>query len=167
MLFYLSGSIEYAPDRGLGWRAFLAPFLHSLGHDFYDPASDEKKNLDDEEVRAFRTWKTTDLPRFQATLRKIIAWDLDWIEHRADAVICYWDQHAARGAGTQAELTAAHRRGIPVYLVLGMPLEQASGWVLGCASHVFHDFKGLQAFLAGQDAGHPDGADIMTREIIQ
>jgi hypothetical protein len=92
------------------------------------------------------------LPRFQATVRKIIAWDLDWIEHKSDYVICYWDEAAARGAGTQGELTFAHRLGIPVYLVLGMSQSQVSGWILGCATEVFTDFDGLKQFLMSKHA---------------
>ena len=147
MRAYLSGSIEYSPDFGKAWRAQITPFLRTLGHDVYDPALDEKKNLSDEEVREFRRWKATDLPRFQATVRKIIAWDLEWIEQRSDYVVCYWDQYAGRGAGTQGELTVAHRAGIPVYLVLGMPAEKVSGWILGCATEVFASFDALKSFL--------------------
>lgn len=147
MLVYLSGSIEYAPDKGTTWRASLTPFLRSLGHEVYDPASDVKKNLTDEEVREFRKWKTSDLERFQATIRKIIAWDLDYVEHKCDYVIAYWDEAAQRGAGTGAELTMAHRREIPVYMVIGVPVGQISGWILGCATEIFDDFDQLQAFL--------------------
>jgi hypothetical protein len=152
MRAYLSGSIEYSPDLGKGWRAQIAPFLRALGHEVYDPAADEKKNLTDEEVREFRDWKTADLVRYQAVLRKIIAWDLDWIESRADYVICYWDAAAARGAGTQGELTFAHRSGIPVYLVLGMPARVVSGWILGCATKIFVNFAELQSFLTSRYA---------------
>ena len=148
MLVYLSGSIEYAQDKGTTWRASLAPFLRSLGHEVYDPAADVKKNLSDEEVRDFRKWKTSDLARFQGTVRKIIAWDLDYVEHKCDYIIVFWDEGAQRGAGTGAEMTMAHRRGIPVYMVAGVPIEQISGWILGCATEIFTDFEHLQAFLA-------------------
>ena len=127
----------------------ITPFLRELGHDVYDPALDEKKNLEDVEVREFRKWKTTDLPRFQQAVRKIIEWDLDWIE-KSDYVVCFWDDAAGRGAGTQGELTFAHRKGIPVYMVLGMPLADVSGWILGCASEVFESFDQLKMFLARQ-----------------
>lgn len=147
MLAYLSGSIEYSPDYGKSWRAEITPFLRELGHDVYDPALDEKKNLEEEEVREFRRWKTTDFARFQNTIRKIIAWDLDWIEHRSDYILCFWDEAAARGAGTQGELTMAHRMGLPVYLVIGMPLGKVSGWILGCATEVFENFDDLKQFL--------------------
>lgn len=147
MLAYLSGSIEYSADFGKSWRAEITPFLSELGHEVYDPALDEKKNLDDHEVREFRRWKTADLSRFQTTIRKIIAWDLDWIEQKSDYVICFWDEAAARGAGTQGELTLAHRIEMPVYIVLGMPLEKVSGWILGCATEVFENFEQLKSFL--------------------
>ncbi len=147
MLIYLCGAIEYAPDKGKGWRAALTPLLRELGHDVYDPAEDERKNLDDTELREFRGWKRSDPERFRRTVRKIIAWDLDWIEQRADCVVAFWDEYAPRGGGSGGELTVAHRRGIPVYLVTGMPVEQISGWILACASEVFSDFRQLRNFL--------------------
>ncbi len=146
MLFYLAGSIEYSPDFGKSWRAQITPALTALGHEIYDPAEDEQKNLSDTEVREFRSWKTSDLERFQHTVRKIIAYDLDVIEHRCDGIVCYWDEHAGRGAGTQGELTFAHRLGIPVYLICGMPVEQVSGWLLGCATEVFTSFEKFHEF---------------------
>lgn len=156
MLIYLSGAIEYAPDHGKGWRAELTPWLRALGHEVYDPAEDEQKNLTDQERREFRGWKDTAPDRFRAVLRKIIAWDLDWID-RSDCIIVLWDQYTQRGAGTSAELTVGHRRGIPVYLVAGMPVGQVSGWILGCASEVFSDFDELRAFLLrGSGSAQPD-----------
>ena len=154
MLFYLAGSIEYSPDLGKGWRAEITPLLKSLGHQVYDPAEDEKKNLTETEMREFRAWKSTDLPRFQQTVRKIIAYDLDFIERRCDAIVCYWDSYAGRGAGTQGELTFAHRLGIPVYMICGVPVEEISGWLLACASEVFTDFGSFRDFMTG----HADAA---------
>ena len=147
MVIYLSGAIEHAPDYGKAWRTELTPRLRALGHQVYDPATDEKKNLSEEEVRNFRAWKRSDLDRFRRTVRKIIAWDMEWIERRADCVVCYWDEHCSKGAGTQAELTAGYRRGMPVYLVAGVPVEQISGWILGCATRIFSSFDELHAFL--------------------
>jgi nucleoside 2-deoxyribosyltransferase len=146
MFFYLAGSIEYSPDKGKGWRLQIAPALKELGHQVYDPAEDELKNLDESEAREFRSWKQTDLDRFRRTVQKIIAYDLDLIEHRANAIVCYWDEHAGRGAGTQGELTFAHRLGIPVYLICGVPVEQISGWLLACATEIFSSFDDFRIF---------------------
>jgi len=153
MLFYLAGSIEYSPDLGKAWRAEITPLLESLGHTVYDPALDELKNLTADEVAQFRSWKSSDLDRFQQTIRKIIAYDLDLIEHRCDALVCYWDQYAGRGAGTQGELTFAHRLGMPVYMICGVPVEQISGWLLGCATEVFTGSDEFRAFATEHLAG--------------
>src|SRR5262249_43400253 len=116
VLVYLSGSIEFSPDFGKGWRAEVTPLLKSLGHDVYDPAEDEKKNLTDIEVREFRSWKKDDLPRFRHTVRKIIAYDLDLIEHQCDAIVCYWDQYGGGRARRQGGTTFSHPSGLPVDL---------------------------------------------------
>jgi nucleoside 2-deoxyribosyltransferase len=144
---YLSGAIEHSADGGRGWRAEMASFLSRIGHGAYDPAADEKKCLSDEEVAGFRRWKIEDPPRFRATVRKIIGWDLDRVEKECDYVIAHWDAASAQGGGTAAEITLAHRLGKPVYVVLGMPVESASGWILAAADEVFEDFEQLRAFL--------------------
>jgi nucleoside 2-deoxyribosyltransferase len=100
-------------------------------------------------VAHFREWKSTDLERFRRVVRKIIQFDLDLIENKADYVICHWDADAAASTsgGTPAELTIAFRKGIPIYLVTEMPPEQVSGWMLACADHVFRSVEELKKFL--------------------
>ncbi len=133
MLAYLCGPIEFAADGGKMWRRKLMPFLSDeLGHRVYDPAEDEKKNLTDEEVLHFREWKQTDIESFRRVVRKIIQFDLDLIENKADY---------------SAELTVAYRKGIPVYLVTQLPIEQISGWMLACADQVFGSIDELKKFL--------------------
>jgi hypothetical protein len=149
MLAYLCGPIEFAEDGGRLWRRKVAPFLRDqIGHRVYDPAEDELKNLTPEEAAHFREWKTNDLDRFRRTVRKIIAFDLDLIENKADYLICFWPSATAQSGGTPAELTVAHRKGIPVYLVTPVPLEQVSGWMLGCSDQLFKSIEDLKEFLA-------------------
>lgn len=151
MLAYLCGPIEFAVDSGKLWRRKLTPFLRSeLGHRVYDPAEDEKKDLTDEEVAHFREWKTNDLERFRRVVRKIIQFDLNLIENKADYVICYWEGSGAQSGGTPAELTAAYRKGIPVYLVSELPFDQISGWMLACADQMFGSLEELKKFLAAR-----------------
>lgn len=151
MLAYLSGPIEFAGDGGKLWRRKLAPFLRDqLGHRVYDPAEDEKKNLTEEESANFRAWKGSDTERFRRVVRKIIAFDLDLVENKADYLICYWEASATQSGGTSAELTVAHRKGIPVYLVTPLPLDEISGWMLGCSDMVFPSVEALKEFLAAR-----------------
>jgi len=151
MLVYLCGPIEFASDGGKMWRRKLAPFLtEQLGHRVYDPAEDERKSLTDEEIQHFREWKLTDVERFRRVIRKIIQFDLDLIENKADYVVCYLDDSAKAGVlsgGTPAELTFAYRKGIPVYLVTTLAPDQISGWMLACADRVFDSVDTLKKFL--------------------
>ncbi len=130
------------------WRRKLMPFLRDeLGHRVYDPAEDERKNLTDDELAHFRDWKKTDVERFRRVVRKIIHFDLDLIENKADYLICYWGDASALSGGTSAELTAAYRKGIPVYLVTELEPHQLSGWMLACADRVFASVDELKEFL--------------------
>ncbi len=151
MLAYLCGPIEFADGGGKLWRRKLTPFLREgLGHRVYDPAEDEKKNLTGEESANFRAWKQTDVERFRRVVRKIIQFDLDLIENKADYLICYLDQSAGQSGGTPAELTAAFRKGIPVYLVTPVNVSEISGWMIACADRIFSTIEQLKEFLSAR-----------------
>jgi len=148
MLAYLSGSIENSPDGGRAWRAALKPFLaETLRHQIYDPAEAIPQLLGAETYESFRGWKTSDPDRFRATVRRVIAHDLEVLTTRTSYVICNWDEYVLKGGGTQGELTVAYYRSIPVYLVTHVPLENISGWILGCADLVLPNFAELRKFL--------------------
>jgi hypothetical protein len=150
MLAYLCGPND-SDDGGRLWRRKLAPFLRDqLGHRVYDPAEDARKNLTDEEAANFRSWQTTDLERFRRAARKMIAFDLDLLEHKADYLICFWDGVSAQNAGTPPALVAAHRKGIPVYLVSPLPVEEIDMWLLGCSDQLFLSIEDLKEFLAAR-----------------
>lgn len=133
------------------WRQKLASFLREqLGHRVYDPADDEKKNLTDEEATHFREWKTADVERFRRVVRKIIQFDLDLIENKADYLVCFWADTNTQSGGTSAELTMAYRKGIPIYMVTPLPLAEISGWMLACADQVFPSVEDLKTFLSSR-----------------
>lgn len=149
MLAFLCGGMEYSPDGGRLWRERIRLWLEqNLNHRVYDPTEEARRLLSEEELRNLASWKTTDLERYRRTMRIVINHDLDIMAGRADYVVCLWDEAAARGGGTHAELTAAYRKGIPVYLVTEFPVAEISGWVVGCADRVFPNFDELKAFLA-------------------
>jgi nucleoside 2-deoxyribosyltransferase len=141
--------MENAPDGGRAWRERMRAWIqNSFNHRVYDPTQEAQRILSEEELGNLAGWKSTDVERYRKVMRFIINHDLDVMASQADYVVCYWDEAAARGGGTQAELTAAYRKGIPVYLVTEMPAEEVSGWVVGCADKIFSSFDGLKAFLS-------------------
>jgi hypothetical protein len=151
MLAYLCSPIEFVEQDSKLWRLKLAPFLQEkLLHRAYDPVEDSRKNLTPEEIENFHRWKMTDMERFRRVARRLIASNLETIERLADYVICYWDSDTEQNGGMCAQLTAAHRKGIPVYLIATVPVEQISGWALGCSDQIFSSVDSLKFFLASR-----------------
>ena len=156
MLAFLCGAMEYASDGGATWRERLRLWIQeNLNHRVYDPVVEAQRLFSAEELSGLPAWKTSDPERYRRTIRIAINHDLDVMTRQADYVICLWDEAAARGGGTQAELTTAYRKGICVYMVTEMPASEISGWVLACTDRVFSNFEELKSFLAstyGKDA---------------
>lgn len=148
MLAFLCGGMEYAAEGGRAWRERIGLWLRdTLNHRVYDPTIGAQRLFSAEELRDLPAWKTADSERFRRALRIVINHDLDVMARQADYVVCLWDEAAARGGGTQAELTAAYRKGIPVYLVTELSSEEISGWIVGCTDRVFASFDELKSFL--------------------
>ncbi len=145
MLAFLCGGMEFAPKDGREWRKDLGNWLYrNLNHKVYDPTQEAKLILSAEDLAGLDRWKQSEPMRFRTLMRRIINHDLNIMAHQTDYVICYWDQAAAQGGGTQAELTAAFRKSLPIYLVSELPVSEISGWVLGCADYVIPGFKKLK-----------------------
>jgi len=148
MLAFLCGGMEYAPEGGRQWRQRMRLWIQeNLNHRAYDPVEEARRILSEEEWHNLRAWKNSDPERHRRVMRFVINHDLDMMASQADYVVCYWDEAAAQGGGSQAELTAAYRKGIPVYLLTEVPVEQISGWVVGCADKIFSTVGELKLFL--------------------
>ena len=149
MLAFLCGGMEFSPDGGREWRERSRLWIEdNLHHRVFDPVVEARRILTPEELENFQKWKTTDIDRYRRLMRFIIRHDLEVMANQTDYVVCYWDEAAVRGGGSHSELTMAHHKGIPIYLVTAMPVEAISGWVLGCTDRIFPDFEQLESFLA-------------------
>ncbi len=149
MNVYLSGGMEYADGEGIHWRREIQEWLESnLHHRVFNPNVESDRffhqhypDLD------FRKLKFQDMTRYTDIIQRLVDIDCREIAHHSDYVICYWDEGAARGAGTKGELTMAKFFGKPVYLVTSYPLHDLPGWVLGCVTKTFRSFDELRGFL--------------------
>jgi hypothetical protein len=149
MRVYLSGGMEYAVGEGVQWRKEMQDWLENrITHTVFNPNIESDKffnarypNVD------FRELKVRDIAKYQEIVRHLVEIDCAEIAERSDYVICYWDDGAAKGAGTKGELTMAKYFNKPVYLVTSYPLQDIPGWVLGCATKTFANFETLKDFL--------------------
>lgn len=121
----------------------------NLRHDVFNP-NVESERLFDTTYRGidFRKLKSENLEQYRKIAQHLVEIDCNEIARRTDYVICYWDEGAAKGAGTKGELTMAKFFGKPVYLVTKFSLHELPGWVLGCVTKTFPDFSGLKQYLA-------------------
>ncbi len=146
---YLSGGMEYAPGEGRDWREELQGWLErELGWEVFNPNRESDRTL---AVlcpgRDMRALKRDDPPEYRRIVSALVDLDCREIAERSDAVLCYWDDGAVRGAGTKGELTMARFFRKPVYLVTAIPHADIPGWVLGCTTEFFPDFGELRRFL--------------------
>ncbi len=151
MRAYLSGGMEYAENEGVNWRKELQEWVeHQLGHSVFNPNVESNRFFSSNYPGVdFRGLKTSNIDTYQEIVRRLVEVDCREIAERSDYVICYWDDGAARGAGTKGELTMARFFGKPVYLVTSFPMHQIPGWVLGCITRTFGTFDELKSFLSG------------------
>ena len=148
--------MEYASDGGAAWRERMRMWIQdNLNHRVYDPVVEARKLFSAGELRDLPGWKVSDTERYRRAMRIAINHDLDVMTRQADYVLCLWDEAAAQGGGTQAELTTAYRKGIPVYMVTEMPQEKISGWVLACTDRTYSTFDELKTFLTTTYAKDP------------
>jgi len=152
MRFYLSGGMEYASDEGRDWRTLLQEWLEQELH-----ASVFNPNVESDRLFAtrhagvdFRKLKAGDPARYRMIAAELVEADCHEIAERSDAVICYWDASAMRGAGTKGELTMARFFHKPVYMVTAIPEQEIPGWVLGCVTRMFGGFEELKEWLKRQ-----------------
>lgn len=152
MKVYLSGGMEYADGEGFQWRQELQTWIEqNLKHKCFNPNHESNIFFDTHYPSVdFRTLKTQDIDLYKTIATKLVEIDSNEIAHNTDYLICYWDNGAAKGAGTKGELTMAKFFGKPVYLVTSFPLSDIPGWVLGCTTKFFGSFDEIKTFLSSQ-----------------
>ncbi|MFH2003609.1 MAG: hypothetical protein ABIK27_02525, partial [Bacteroidota bacterium] len=119
MRVYLSGGMEYADGEGIHWRQDLQNWIEKkLNHECFNPNVESNIFFDKHYPSVnFRELKMQDIDLYKSIATKLVEIDSKEIAERTDYLICYWDNGAAKGAGTKGELTMAKYFGKPVYLV--------------------------------------------------
>jgi hypothetical protein len=141
--------MEYAANEGRDWRETMQQFFEDeLGWTVFNPNRESERFFQKNwPGMDFRAVKTQDIERYRKIVSRLVDIDSHEIAERTDVVVCYWDEGAAKGAGTKGELTMARFFGKPVYMVTSIPAQEIPGWVLGCTTRRFATFSELTEFL--------------------
>jgi hypothetical protein len=153
---YLAGAMEKANKLGSEWREAVTPFLEDLGLEVLNPVLFEPEQLRGLQPKrlpeGYTHWH--DLRhasdehlrvRFKKYMRRIINYDINIVKSEADFILVLWDESAAKGAGTHAELTEAFLHNKPVYCVEYSPLP---AWAYACCSHIRKNWDEMYKLLA-------------------
>jgi hypothetical protein len=154
MKVYLSGGMEYIEGEGFKWRQELESWIEqNLKHSCFNPNFESTNFFETHYPNVdFRALKTQDIVLYKTIATRLVEIDTNEIAKNTDYLVCYWDEGAAKGAGTKGELTMAKFFGKPVFLVTGFALSDIPGWVLGCTTKIFKTFDELKSFLSDQYA---------------
>ena len=139
---YLSGGIEAAPDKGVGWRDTITPWLKERGFYPVNPIDFDKSiEYPDKLVDGKLNYEPV-REAFASTVHRDLA-----LVHDCDVVVCLWDEAAANGAGTHGELTFAFKNDIPV-IILNKTGTDIPAWIIGCSTYICSSMEELRGFLA-------------------
>lgn len=153
---YLAGGMEKAEGLGAEWREAVTPFLEDLGLRVLNPVEFEPEQLKGlfpkrlpegySHWHELRHAKEVHLiERFKKYMRRIVNYDMSVVKNESDFVLCLWNDSAASGAGTHAELTMAFLHNKPVYC---LEINSLPAWAYACCSHIRSSWEDLYALLA-------------------
>jgi len=136
---YLSGPMEYSVSQGIRWRRWYEKRLKKVGVKCIVPNDLEQDVLSSLEV-PLAELKLTNRERYKEIVRRFLITDLEEVG-KSDFVIVKWTGEMT--AGTPMEAIHAVLRGIPVYLITGIPLDRVPGSLLSCCTEEFHSLEAL------------------------
>lgn len=143
---YLAGSMEFASDKGEGWRTEVQKKLEADGFEVYNPCDNESGVLKSHGIGSteeFHALKMTDYNRFKNCMKDVIRCDLTEIAN-SDYVLLYIDPVLCnKASGTIGEITASfHYLKVPVYAIVeeSLAVKDISGWLLACTEGTFTTF---------------------------
>lgn len=148
---YLSGPIDFANDKGHGWRDEITPFLEDMGVEVFNPL--KHKYFGCEDFDSHKRPKMKDMAtkgqfkELRDQMKDVNHWDLRSVDLSSFLVVNY--DNSVHMAGTYEEIFKANNQCKPVLLVLSCRKSEISSWVLGRFpdEHMFESWEQLKKYL--------------------
>lgn len=152
---YLSGGMQFAANKGGGWRAEQTPILKEMGYYPVDiVALDRAYAAEHGEMYGPENYDTPE--QLKSNVREhFVHTDLNLIEQHCDAVVVLYDESVRRGCGTQAECQHAYNLGLPVFLVSAFEntRKEVPLWLQAITTKIFTSFEDLNEYLVRLPTG--------------
>jgi len=135
---YLAGAMDRVPDRGVGWRDYITPFLSEFGVNVFNPL---KKPTDlgaeDNSVAHKKTLlkEGSKYDELSLLMKEIRAIDLRMVDI-SDFLIVNLDLNT-HPCGTLEEIFWANRQKKPILIRMEQGKKHAPDWLFGTIPHEF------------------------------
>jgi hypothetical protein len=133
---YLAGAIDRVPDRGIGWRENISPFLKSLGVNINDPLK-KSGDLGIEDSLTYSQKKalkaSQDYDNLSLLMKEIRRVDLRLVDI-SDFLIANLDLDI-HPCGTYEEIFWANRQKKPIIVHVEQLKQAAPDWLFGTVPH--------------------------------
>lgn len=133
---YLAGAIDRVPDRGIGWRENISPFLKSLGVNINDPLK-KSGDLGIEDSLTYSQKKalkaSQDYDNLSLLMKEIRRVDLRLVDI-SDFLIVNLDLDI-HPCGTYEEIFWANRQKKPIIVHVEQLKQAAPDWLFGTVPH--------------------------------
>jgi len=147
---YLAGAMDRVPDRGVGWRSDITPFLEEMGVVVFNPIKKpstegrEDSEIHDLKIKLKNEAKYDELSSLMKTIRGV---DLRLVDI-SDFLIVNLDlDHYA--CGTWEELYLCNRSKKPILIHIEQGKEHTPDWLFGAVPHqwFFTEWEDMKSYL--------------------
>jgi nucleoside 2-deoxyribosyltransferase len=158
---YLSGPIDFSPDRGKGWRDEITPFLEEKGVRVFNPLNHHKTFHIKEDIdtvkRPYMRKLLSDgkFDELQYEMRELVHYDLRAIDLASFLIVNY--DTSIHLCGTVEEISIASKQVKPVLLIAKNGKDKLPQWLYGRLphSHFFANTEEVKNYLTQIDS-NPD-----------
>jgi nucleoside 2-deoxyribosyltransferase len=147
---YLAGAMDRVPDRGVGWRDYITPFLENLEIMVFNPIKKPTNvGKEDKEVQALKKYykNISDYDSLSQLMKTIRSVDLRLVDI-SDFLIVNLDLDT-HPCGTLEEIFWANRQKKPIIIHMEQGKNNAPDWLFGTIPHqmIFSSWEEIKEYL--------------------
>ena len=154
---YLSGPIDFSPDKGKGWRDEITPFLKNRGIRVFNPLNHHETFHIKEDIDTVKRPYMQKLlaegkfDELQFEMRELVHLDLRTIDLASFMIVNY--DTSIHLCGTIEEISIASRQVKPVLLIAKNGKDKLPSWLYGRLphEHFFRNIDEVQEYLSKID----------------
>lgn len=152
---YLAGAMDRVPDRGVGWRDLITPFLTDLGIAVFNPLKKPTTvGLEDDKTHALKQKlkSNQEYDELSKLMKNIRAVDLRLVDI-SDFLIVNLDLDT-HPCGTLEEIFLANRQKKPIIIHMVQGKSHAPDWLFGTIPHqmIFSSWQEIKNYLIHIDS---------------